>query len=534
MESKQSGTLVKVFCAFAWLALTSCGGDGAGPFRGSTGTGGGGGGSTWVQGSFKSEATFANQCASPRSGTDPVTGQRYPDVAGSTLSENNWLRSWTHDLYLWYDEVTDVDPSLSSTPDYFNLMKTTQMDAAGQPKDKFHFTYQTSTWETLSTQDVQPGYGVQWVLVSTTPPRQLVIAYTIPNTPATAANLSRGAEILTIDGVDLVNANDQASIDTLNAGISPSAVGQTHTFTVRDLGSGTTRTVSLTSQAVTENPVPLVSTFTTANGTAGYIVFDDQEATAESGLITAVNQLKSAGINDLIIDMRYNGGGYLDIASELAYMVAGPVPTTGQTFYNQQFNAQHPATNPVTGEALTPTGFHTQTLGLSTTAGQALPTLNLTRVFVLTGPSTCSASEAVMNGLQGVNVQVIQIGNTTCGKPYGFYPQDNCGTTYFSIEFRGINAQGFGNYPDGFTASNSNGAANGATLPGCTISDDFTHELGDPAEARLSAALSYTSNPVCPASPGGNGSAKHTQRPLSATDGRLVREPGRELLILRQ
>src|SRR5579859_2435718 len=277
MESKQSGALVKVLCAVAWLALTSCGGDGSGPFRGSVG--GGGGGSTWVKGSFKPESTFANQCASPRSGTDPVTGQRYPDVAGSTLSENNWLRSWTHDLYLWYDEVTDVDPSLSTTPDYFNLMKTTQMDAAGQPKDKFHFTYQTSTWETLSTQDVQPGYGVQWVLVATTPPRQLVVAYTIPNTPATAANLARGAEILTIDGVDLVNANDQASVDTLNSGISPSAVGQTHTFTVRDLGSNTTRTVSLTSQSVTENPVPLVTTFPTANGTAGYIVFDDQEAT---------------------------------------------------------------------------------------------------------------------------------------------------------------------------------------------------------------------------------------------------------------
>ncbi len=71
-----------------------------------------------------------------------------------------------------------------------------------------------------------------------------------------------------------------------------------------------------------------------------------------------------------------------------------------------------------------------------------------------------------MNGLRGVNVQVIQIGTTTCGKPYGFYPQDNCGTTYFSIEFRGVNAQGFGDYPDGFSPSNSVGAANTASIPG--------------------------------------------------------------------
>jgi hypothetical protein len=453
---------------------------------------------------------------------------------GSTLTQNNWLRSWTNELYLWYDEVTDVDPSLYSTSDYFNKLKTSQNDAAGQPKDKFHFTYATSTWETLSSSDVEPGYGAQWVLIASTPPRQLVVAYTTPNTPAASANLARGAQILTVDGVDLVNANDQASVNTLNAGISPATVGESHTFTVRDLGASTTRAITLTTQNVTENPVPLVTTIPTTMGTVGYIVFDDQQSTAESGLVNAVNQLESAHITDLILDMRYNGGGFLDIASELAYMIAGPGPTAGATFYSQQFNAKNPSTNPVTGSPLTPVGFHTQSQGFSVTSGQALPTLNLTRVFVLTGASTCSASEAVMNGLQGVNVQVIQIGTTTCGKPYGFYPQDNCGTTYFSIEFRGINAQGFGNYPDGFSPSNSNSVANGASLPGCTVSDDFTHALGDPTEARLAAALSYTTNASCPVQSGTPGGVKHELRPLSATDGRLVRQPAREIAILRQ
>ncbi len=71
-------------------------------------------------------------------------------------------------------------------------------------------------------------------------------------------------------------------------------------------------------------------------------------------------------------------------------------------------------------------------------------------MFVLTGPNTCSASESIINALQGVDVEVIQIGSTTCGKPYGFYPQDNCGTTYFSVEFKGVNAKGFGDYPTVF------------------------------------------------------------------------------------
>lgn len=522
----------------ASIGLASCGGGGGGgggaSQPGGSPSGNGGSSNAWTQGVFMPSATFKAQCASPRSGTDPGSGKPYPDVQGSTLTENNWLRSWTNELYLWYAEVTDLDPSLYSTSDYFNKLKTAQTDTAGQPKDKFHFTYATATWQTLSSSDVNLGYGVQWVLVSTTPPRQLVVAYTTPNSPASAANLARGAQILTIDGVDLVNAPDQASVKTLNAGISPGKVGESHTFTVRDLGSSTTRTVTLTAQNVTENPVPLVTTVPTTMGTVGYLVFNDQQSTAESGLINAVNQLEAAHITDLVLDIRYNGGGFLDIASELAYMIAGPGPTTAQTFYNQQFNTKNPTTNPVTGSPLAPTGFHTQTQGFSVTSGQALPTLNLTRLFVLTGPSTCSASEAIMNGLQGVNVQVIQIGTTTCGKPYGFYPQDNCGTTYFSIEFRGVNAQGFGNYPDGFSPSNNSAAANGATLPGCQVADDFTHALGDPAEGRLAAALSYSTNAMCPAPTGTPGASKHEPRPLSATDGRVVRQPGREITILRQ
>src|SRR5262249_29889525 len=167
-------------------------------------------------------------------------------------------------------------------------------------------------------------------------------------------------------------------------------------------------------------------TISTATGMVGYMLFNNQLAQAEKELVTAVNTLKSAGITDLILDIRYNGGGYLDIASELAYMIASPGAAAGQTFELVQFNAKHASTDPVTGDPIAPTGFHNTSLGLSVTKGQALPNLGLSRVFVLTTSGTCSASEAVMNSLQGVGVQVIQIGSTTCGKPYGFYPADNC------------------------------------------------------------------------------------------------------------
>jgi hypothetical protein len=154
-------------------------------------------------------------------------------------------------------------------------------------------------------------------------------------------------------------------------------------------------------------------------------------------------------------------------------------------------------------------------------------------VYVLTGGNTCSASEAIMNGLRGVNVEVIQIGSVTCGKPYGFYAQGNCGTTYFSIQFRGVNAKGFGDYTDGFFPVNSPAARGGdATLPGCSVADDFSHALGDPAEGRLAAALAYRSSSSCP------GPATGVVKPFAASSAEqgdviVPKTPWRENRILR-
>src|SRR5205823_2538393 len=140
--------------------------------------------------------------------------------------------------------------------------------------------------------------------------------------------------------------------------------------------------------------------------------------------------------------------------------------------------------------------FQSTAVNFSVGSGTALPHLDLDRVFILVGSGTCSASEAVINGLRGVGVNVILVGRPTCGKPYGFYPEDNCGTTYFSIQFQGFNAQGFGDYPNGFSPGTASG---GSTLQGCQVADDFSRDLGDSTEGRLAAALAYRSSPTCPA-----------------------------------
>ena len=483
--------------ATALAALSACGGGGGGgggsSSRAPTGTG-------WVAGVFLPAANFAAHCAAPRTGIDPATSLPFPDVPGSALTENNWLRSWTNDLYLWYDEVVDRDPALYTTRAYFDLLKTTATTPSGNPKDKFHFTYDTSAWFAFSQSGVSAGYGAEWEVIAAFPPRRIVVAYTEPNSPATAAGLTRGFEVMTVDGVDAVFDNTQAGVNTLNAGLFPAASGETHTFQVRDLG-GFWHTVTMQSANVALAPVQNVGTISTASGAVGYLFFTDHIGTAEQALIDAVNTLKAANITDLVLDIRYNGGGFIDIASELAFMIAGNGPTAGKTFEQLVFNAKHPSFDPFTGEALVPIPFHATTQGFAGSSGAALPTLNLSRVFVLTGTGTCSASESIINSLRGVGVDVIQVGSTTCGKPYGFVPQDNCGTTYFSIEFKGVNAAGFGDYPDGFSPANTVAAA-GTLVPGCSVADDFSHALGDPNESRLAVALAYRAGSACPAPSG--------------------------------
>jgi carboxyl-terminal processing protease len=435
-----------------------------------------------VPDTIEPESIYFARCQAPRAGTE------FPDVEGSLLDEQLWLRSWTDNTYLWYKEVPRADPrQFSSAVEYFDILKTGAVTASGKDKDQFHFARDTAEWEAQSQSGIEASYGFQFVLISPRPPRKAVIAYTEPNTPAAAAGIDRGASIITIDGVDLEKSNN---VDALNAGLLPGAPGETHTFVILDRGATTARQITLTSASITSIPVKNLPVISTPTGNVGYIVFNDHIATAEKGWVEAVTALLAAGVSDLVLDMRYNGGGYLAIASQIGYMIAGPTRTAGKTFELTQFNDKHTTMDPVTEQPVVPTPFISKTLGFSVDEDQPLPTLDLPRVYVLTGPGTCSASEAVINGLGGIDVEVIQIGATTCGKPYGFYPADNCGTTYFSIQFQGVNHKGFGDYADGFVP--------GGVFKGCRVADDFTHALGDPAEARLAAALTYRETGVCP------------------------------------
>ncbi|MEW5250012.1 S41 family peptidase [Microbulbifer sp. 2201CG32-9] len=441
---------------------------------------------------FLPSETFVDRCEFPRSGVDPATGRAYEDVAGTELDEKNWLRSWSNELYLWYDEIQDRDPENYELLEYFDLLVTNERTDSGARKDNFHFYIATEDWVSQSQSGVSVGYGVQWSVIESRPPREVVVAYA--DTEGATGLPPRGARLLAVDGIDVESADDEVSIDTLNQGLFPSTEGEQHEFTLQYLDNSV-ETVVLTASAIAADPVQSVKVVEGDMGRrVGYMLFNDHIAPAERELKEAVEVLAAQNIDELVLDLRYNGGGFLAIASQLAYMIAGSVPTAGQTFEQMRFNDKYEGVNPVTGRALEPMPFFDTTLGLSSlTEGAQLPVLNLSRVFVLTGATTCSASESIINGLRGVDVEVVQIGGQTCGKPYGFYPTDNCGITYFTIQFQGVNAKGFGDYSDGFVPA----GAGSAGVPGCEVADDFTRALGDPLESRFATALNYMASGAC-------------------------------------
>ena len=430
----------------------------------------------WQEGTFCPSKNFYQYCADPDKSASPEARQ------GIYVDENNWLRSWSHETYLWYDEIEDVDPACCANPeDYFQLMKTTEEISPGKPKDRFHFSESTREYRRLSNKGITAGYGARLKVLKRSPPRNVAVAYTEPGSPATAAdvNLVRGTRVLRIDGIDIVNSNNADDINKINAALNPS-LGDTHTFTVKDPGaSSPERSVTMTAREITVHPVQNEYVLTNSNGDrVGYMLFNTHIDTAVQPLIDAGNTfLEGGGVDDLVVDLRYNSGGFLYIAQVIASIIAGSAGD-GKNFAEIQYNDKKESRHRPFADA-----FEDKDGTM-----HRLPALGLARLFVLTTPATCSASEMIINSLRGIDIEVIVIGSSTCGKYYGFIPMDNCGTTYSTIQLRAVNDKGVADYDDGFP-------------PKCSVADnDFDRRLGDPQESLLKTALAYQANGACPSS----------------------------------
>jgi hypothetical protein len=195
-------------------------------------------------------------------------------------------------------------------------------------------------------------------------------------------------------------------------------------------------------------------------------------------------------VRELVLDMRYNGGGYLYIASELATMIAGNTRTAGRAFETLKFSAKR------SGENETPF-FNTSCIlvGNRCTQQQPLPVLNLDRVYVLASrapvrPASPSSTACAAWRGRGADRRHLR-------QALWLHGQGQLRHQLLPIEFSGVNDQGFGDYADGFEPTAS-GTAGTRFVKGCTVADDTGHALGDPSEAMLASALGHVDRGSCP------------------------------------
>jgi C-terminal processing protease CtpA/Prc len=448
---------------------------------------------------YVAAAKLANKCATPDASASPAQTQ------GSVEDEKSWVRSYVDEKYLWYQDVPTIDAAqYTSAALYFDDLKTPAKNSAGTALDRFHWSETKAVYDQWST-GVGVDYGIEWAIAASSPPRDFVVANVEPLSPAFGKFL-RGDKIMSIDGVDFINGTDKTA---LNNGLSPSDA-TAHTFVVQRAGQNLTLTISAGKFDTT--PVRYQKVITDNGVKFGYLYYDSMIAKSQQGLIDAFSYFRDQGATELVLDLRYNGGGLLSISSQLAFMIAGRTATAGKIFNRLVYNDKRSSENytyDFLGYALNSNFYLDYT--------RPLPTLNLSRVTLLVDKGTASASEAVINGLRGINVTVTLIGATTYGKPYGFTPQPNCGRYYYAVEFKGQNHQAFSDFDAGFA-------------PTCSVADDLAHPLGDPAEARLAEALQYRRTGRCSANPSAVASIKAMGLP--ARSAYVVQPQAHRLLMI--
>lgn len=392
-------------------------------------------------------------------------GDSQPDTAQGPAScgvevHKRWLVDYMDDWYFWAAETPNVDPRGYRTPDEVFWASLFTGDRTF-PEDSWSYLGSTEDYDRFYEQGRSLGYGVflAGLEVEGQPEQPLRVRYVEPRSPAGGV-IQRGDIIVSANGVaasSLIAANDYSVFSPLEAGERLTVVVQRGTVQT---------TVVLTASVFDLTPVSEARLLRSPNGrVVGYLALKDFISHARTPLGAAFTLFANGGARDLVIDLRYNGGGLVSVATELASYVAGN-GVAGEPFATLRFNDRHASDD----------------VSFPFTATSA--PLNLRRVYVLAGERTCSASELVVNGLRPF-ADVVQIGGWTCGKPVGFLPVDACGTTYSAVNFESVNADNEGRYWEGLG-------------PSCAVADDLGHALGDPAEGLTAAALSHVDTGVCP------------------------------------
>ncbi|MFT3666347.1 S41 family peptidase [Piscinibacter sp.] len=375
-------------------------------------------------------------------------------AACDVATQKDWLRDYMRDWYYWAGQSPDPEPGgYATVAAYFEALKYTAYSGVPGRVDPWSYIQDSASYNRFFAEGKASDYG--FAVNGREGMLPLKVRYVEPASPA-AGRLLRGDVIKAIDGVP-----DSVLIAGDFALLTPSRTGQQITLDIERDGAAQRVTVTAAEYSLTP-----VSAAATLPGQVGYVLLKDFITQAEAPLAARLDAIKAGGARDLVIDLRYNGGGRISTANHFASQVVGALHA-GKVFTTLRYNTRH-------------TGADTR----YTMAGASGPAFE--RIAVLTGARTCSASELLVNGLRPYARQVVTIGAASCGKPYGFSPRESCGNTYSAVNFRAVNALGEADYEAGMT-------------PTCAVAEDFAGVLGDPAEKLTAAALDYLRTGACPA-----------------------------------
>ena len=400
-----------------------------------------------------------------------------PPVSCSIAGQQDWLQTYMNDWYFWYALSPKPSPVAFGTVDaYFDALiyrGGAQIPGAPAgtlwPSDRYSGFQSTESFNRFFGDGQTLGYGIAVAGLEVTEPtpqpsQPLYVRYVGPLSPASGAGVLRGDRVMSINGIaaaTVINANDFGAL-------TPGAAGERLTLVLRN-ALGADRTVTLTAAVYALTPVQNAQVLQTDNRRSiGYVTIKDMIDQAETPLANAFASFRASNVQELVLDLRYNGGGLVSVGRTVASYAAGS-RASGQLFARLLYSDKRSANN--------------QDYAFTDPAAWA----GFAKVYVLMGPRTCSASEQVINGLRGAGVNVVAIGDTSCGKPVGFLPQGNsCGTTYNVVNFESVNARSEGRYFDGFQAT-------------CAVAEDFTRPAGDTSDPLLVAAAYHADNGACPA-----------------------------------
>ncbi len=403
-------------------------------------------------------------------------------ISGSDV--NKWMSEYMDTNYLWNDEFIKIKSQLNywSEPDTFLSSALSKMNNISEDGnyysdgERYYYTYLTTYAYSSSYSAVAPatravsttyGYGIDMLypVYATSSSYYLLIASVTPNSPADFAGLKRGMYITKYNGADIVgNILDESyytllgvtySTDMLGLSLAEyQASGSSYALTEID-------PVTLSPATYTTDPIIFEAIYqdSSKSNTIGHIVYSSFDMSADELLIDSFEQFKSYNITDLIVDLRYNGGGDVYASTVMESAIAGSAHQ-GDVYCQMEFNDYRTACGE---EGYFYIGDNPSMVEYSLIEEAMNVNLGLERVYIICTGFTASAAELVINGLRGMDIEVILVGDTTEGKNVGMEVISSLSDTYADydfgeyvyefapITFYNLNAKGFKDFSDGFT-----------------------------------------------------------------------------------